>query len=152
MHQSVLDLVDGSLALSRDLLKSSPHQQRASDMVALDSCFAALALLDAGQLLDFAVILLDLPTKGARLLCVLGRITSQVVGHNQFRAVRRHRNPEEFHFVVFGKAAHLDQLAAFEFLFAPLQIRHMAIRLRSTAVVDHAVAFERTIDLLQKSD
>ena len=106
MQQSVLDLVDGGFFLMGDLFEARPHQQGTRDVVSLDARFATLALLNARELLEFTVILLDLPAKSARLLRALGGITSQIVGHDPFRAARRHLNPEEFHLVIFGKAAH----------------------------------------------
>ncbi len=87
MQQPVLNLVDGGLPLVSHFLEARPDQQRARDVVALDARFATLTLLDARQLLDFSVILLNLPTKGARLLRARSRILSQLVGYDPFRAV-----------------------------------------------------------------
>ena len=114
MQQSVLDLVDGDLPLICDFFESRPHQQGTRDMVALNARFAVLTRFDSRQLLEFAVILLDLPAKSARLLCALCGITSKVVGHDPVRAARRHHNPEKFHLVIFGKAAHFNQLATLQ--------------------------------------
>ena len=117
-------------------------------MVVLNARFAALTRFDSRQLLEFAVILLNLSAKSARLLCALCGITSKVVGYDPVRAARRHHNPEKFHLVIFGKAAYLDQLAVLPFLLAPLQVRDMAIRPCSAAIVHHTVALERTIEYL----
>ena len=148
MQQSLFDLIDGGLPLVSQVLEARPDQQGAGDMITLDAGFAPLARLDSRQLLDFAVILLDLPAKSARLLCALRRILSQIVGHDPFRAARRHHNPKEFHFVVAGKAANLDQLAAFQFGMAPFQFGNMAIRPLPAAVINHTVALERAIENL----
>ena len=148
MQQSMFNLVDGGLPLVSQVLEARPDQQGAGDMITLDARFATLARLDSRQLLDFAVILLDLPAKGARLLCAFRRILSQIVGHDPFRAARRHHNPKEFHLVVAGKAANLDQLAPFQFDLAPFQFGNMAIRPLPAAVINHAVALERAIENL----
>ena len=95
MQQPALNLVDSGVLLMRDFFEARPDQQGTRNVIALDARFATLALLDARQLLDLAVILLDLPAKSARLLCALGGVTSQIVGHDPFRAVRRHHNPCE---------------------------------------------------------
>ena len=82
----MFDLVDGDLLLMGDLFEARPHQQGTRDVVALDARFATLALLNARELLEFTVILLDLPAKSARLLRALGGITRKVVGHDPVRA------------------------------------------------------------------
>jgi len=61
MQQPALDLIDGLPAVVSQVFEAQPDQQSAGDMVALDARFAALALLNSRQLLDLAVILLDLP-------------------------------------------------------------------------------------------
>ncbi len=68
MQQPVLDLIDGLPVVVGHVLEAQPHQQGTRDVVALDARFTALTLLDARQLLDLTVILLDLPIhpKGAR--------------------------------------------------------------------------------------
>ena len=72
MQQAALDLVNGGVPLVSYLFEARPDQQGTRNVIALDACFATLALLDARQLLDLAVILLDLPTKGTCLLCARG--------------------------------------------------------------------------------
>lgn len=148
MQQSVLDWIDRSLLLMGDFFESRSYQQGARDVIARDARFTTLAPLDARKLLDLAVILLDLPAKSTRLLRALGGITRSVVSHDPLRAVRRHLNPEKSHLVVFGKAAHLDDLAALPFLLAPFQLRHMAVRPHPVAIVHHTVALERAVENL----
>src|SRR5260370_1086146 len=95
-------------------------------MVSLDACLAALATLKTRELLELAMKLLDLPAQAARVLCRRRGILSEVVGHNPVRAVCRHLDPEQLHFVVFGKALDFNRLAGRESLSIPLAGFNMA--------------------------
>ena len=57
----MLDLTDGVSGLVGQSLEAHPDQDGATDVVSLDARPAALAGLDSGELLFFAVKLLDLP-------------------------------------------------------------------------------------------
>ena len=123
----VFDLIERTLCLPRDVGQTDPHQHGAGNMVSLDARLAALAFLKARQLLDFAVKLLDLPAQAARNFSSLRGVLSQVVGHDPVRAVCRHLDPEQFHFVMFRKALDLDRLAVRESLGIPLQRINMPV-------------------------
>ena len=84
--QSVLELVNICSVLVGDVFESSPHQQRAVDVIALDASFAALPRFDARELFDLAVILLNLPAHGTLLSGALGRRLRGVVCHDVIRA------------------------------------------------------------------
>ena len=63
-------------------------------MISLNSRAPALALFNAGQLLDLSVKLLNLPAQGTRVLCGLRRILAQVVCGEKIRADGGNRDPE----------------------------------------------------------
>jgi hypothetical protein len=68
----MLDLVNRLPALVGNGFQPSPHQQRTSNMVALNPGFATLTGFRPCQLLQFAVKLLNLPTDARLLLCSIG--------------------------------------------------------------------------------
>src|SRR5512143_1296193 len=98
-------------------------------MIALNPSLATLAAFQTGDLLAFAVQLLNLPAKATRLLSSLRGILSGIVGHDPIRAVGRHLNPEQTHLVVFGKALDLDRLPVRYFGSAPGQRIHSLVGL-----------------------
>ena len=106
---------------------------------------AALVFLDAGGLFEFAMKLLDLPAHAAHLSHGMVHILNQVVGDDPIRAVGEGRDPKQFHFVVFGQALDLDELAMRPFVTGPRQFIDPAIRCLSAGIVDLAVVFERAV-------
>jgi len=149
----VFDLIERPFRLSRDVGQTDPHQHGAGDMVSLDACLAALATLKTRELLELAMKLLDLPAQAARVLCRRRGILSEVVGHNPVRAVCRHLDPEQLHFVVFGKALDFDRLAVRESLSIPLQRINMPVGRFAFGVVDQPVAAQRAVvGLAQRLD
>ena len=65
-------------------------------MVSLDARLAALTGLDAGELLFFAVKLLDLPAEAGRFLHGLGGELRGVVGDHIIRTLGGKRQAEQF--------------------------------------------------------
>jgi CO dehydrogenase/acetyl-CoA synthase gamma subunit (corrinoid Fe-S protein) len=70
------------------------------------------------------------------------RILSQVIGNDPIRAVGGDREPEQFHFVVFGETLDLDDLAVRSLVTDPRQFIEVAIRCFAARVVDLAVVLE----------
>lgn len=149
----MLDAVDGLLGLPCDVGQAQPDEHGTGDMVSLDARLAALVFLDAGDLLEFAVKLLDLPAHATHLLYGSVRILSQVVGDDPIRAVGGYRNPEQFDLVVFRETLDLDELAMRPVVVGPRQLVDAAIRLLAAGIVDLAVVLERAvINLVQRID
>jgi hypothetical protein len=67
-EHAVLDLIDGVAGLVGQSLEAHPDQDGATDVVSPDARPAALAGLDSGELLFFAVKLLDSSSGGRTLL------------------------------------------------------------------------------------
>lgn len=111
-------------------------------MVSLSSLRAALAFFNSGQLLEFAVKLLNLPASGTRILCGIQGILSQVICNNPVRAVFGNLDPEQFRFVLFWKTLDLHSLAAFLLGLAPGQIVNTAVQPLSVAVIHLPVVTE----------
>lgn len=63
-------------------------------MVSLNPSTAALTSFDSGYLLGLSVKLLDLPTDGTHLLCVVGGVSVELIGDDVVRAAGRNRKPE----------------------------------------------------------
>lgn len=86
---------------------------------ALDARFAALIFLDVDGLFEFAVKLLNLLAHAAQGVCGMWGILSKIVGGDPICAVSGCRDPEQFYFVVFGKALDLDDLVMLPFVSGP---------------------------------
>ncbi len=84
----MLELVEGFTGMRSEFGEPDPDEKSASDVITLDTRFAALTVFKASELFAFAVQLLDLPAKATHLSCDLSRVLSQVVGHDKFRTVR----------------------------------------------------------------
>ena len=67
----MFDLVDSLLRFAGDLFETNPDQDGTTDVVADDAGFATLTAFQAGELLGFAMKLLNLPAQATRLLCGL---------------------------------------------------------------------------------
>ena len=87
VEQLPLEPVDCFTGLSCDLIQVNPDEKGAGDVVTLNPGFAALATLNACNLFEFAVKLLNFPSQPTRLLCRLRRFLSMIVGHDPIRAV-----------------------------------------------------------------
>jgi hypothetical protein len=118
IQQAVFELIDRAARPRGEFFEPYPNKKGATNVIALNPCFATLAAFQARHLFTFAVQLLDLPADATHLLGGLGGILSRVVGHDVVRAVGRHLNAEELHLVVFRKASDLDSFAMREFVFA----------------------------------
>ena len=87
----MLDLIDCTLRFVGNLLEAPPNQDGAADMIADNAGLAALAAFQTGQLLGFAVKLLDLPAEAAHILDDLHVVLRYLVGDDIVRALRRRR-------------------------------------------------------------
>lgn len=86
----MLELVEGFTGMRSEFGESDPDEKSASDVVTLDTRFAALTVFKASELFAFAVQLLDLPAKATHLSCGLGGILSWIVSHDKFHTLGRH--------------------------------------------------------------
>ena len=119
IKQRLLELINGIPSLTGHLVESNPNQHRTTDVIALSPLLAALTLLKPGDLLGLSVKLLNLPTNATLLVGRMGRILSQVVGDDVFRALGRKHKPEQFHPMRFGKILDVNQLSPLFVSFAP---------------------------------
>src|SRR5262245_42737689 len=106
----MFELIHRAARLCCECFEPNPHQKRTTDMIALDTCLATLAAFQPGHLFAFPTHLLNFPAEATRLLCGRSGLLSQVVGHDVVRAVGRHHNPEQLHFVLLGKPLILIRL------------------------------------------
>ena len=67
----MFETIHGLLGFIGNLIETNPDQNRTGNVIADNPSLAALATFQAGQLLGFAVKLLDLPTKAAHLLSLV---------------------------------------------------------------------------------
>ena len=98
-----------------------------ADVITNDACFTALTAFQAGDLLGFAMKLLDFPAQGVRVLDGLRGILSQVVGHDVIRALWGQHYPEQFQLVFLWEAFELDQLTVLALGCGPRQRIDVAI-------------------------
>src|SRR6476661_2978828 len=146
----MLDLIDGRVRLVRHLFQTHPDQDRTPNMVADNPCLATLTSFQAGDLLGFAMKLLNLPTPAAYLVDGWRRILRHVIGDNIVRALGRQHNPEQFHFGITRQTLQLDAFATVAFLRGPEQAIHALIWLLPARVINLTVIFDWTVvDLLQ---
>ena len=138
----MFNTVDGLLSLACNLRQTNPHQRGASNVIALDTRFSTLISLDAGQLFDFAVKLLNLPAHATHFLCGFQRILRQVVSHDPVRAAGRHRNPEQFDLVDVRKSFDLDEVAIGKFIVFPRQRIDASVRRFPARIVDLTVIYQ----------
>src|SRR4030066_2568750 len=147
----MLDTINSSLSFWSNMFQMYPNQNGTADMVSDNSGFATLTPFQSGKLLGFSVKLLNLPTQAAHFLYRLGIILSQVVCYHIVRALDGQHNPEQFHFVLFGKALDLHDFAALLFFFGPFQRIHSAIGQSAARIIYLTIVFEwAVIYLLQR--
>jgi hypothetical protein len=122
-------------------------------MIADSARFATLTAFDAGQLLGFAVKLLDLPTEAAHILDDQRVVLSHLVGDDKVRALRRQHDPENFHLVISRKPFDFDDFALVLFSFCPCQMIYALVRFCAPRIIHLAIILERTIvDFVQVFD
>ena len=80
----------------------------------------AFTLFSSKGLLDFLVILLNLPTNGTHVMRIGNRVLRQIVCHDPFRAVFS-RDPEQFHFFGARKPVDFHSLTLQNFYLTPRQ-------------------------------
>ena len=114
-------LVDSAPRLRGQRFEPDPDEEGTADMVPLNPRGTTLAAFEPGELFPFAVQLLNVPTKATHLSGRLRGMLSGIVGYDPIRAVGRHRNPEQAHLMVFGKAFDLDPLTVRQLRRVPLQ-------------------------------
>ena len=105
----------------------------------------ALAGPHAGELLAFAVKLLNRPADAAFVLGSDHVAGLHLVGHKVVRPVGGHQYAEAFQFAVLGHPHHFQGFAPFNFLVRPAQAAHRLVWLLAAGVVDEAVAFQRAV-------
>ncbi len=149
----MFDLINRLLSFLGNLFEPDPHQDSTANMVADNSGFATLATFQSGQLFRLSVKLLNLPPQATHFLYGLRVVLSKIVGNDIIRALGRQHHPEQFHFMVFGKALELHHFAMLSFRLRPLQPIHTPIRLHPTRIIHLPVVLERAIiDLFQVLD
>ena len=79
-----------------NLIETDPDQNCAADVISNDPDFSALATFNSGQLLGFAMELLDFPAKAAHILYDLHVVLRHLVCDDVIRALGRQHNPEKF--------------------------------------------------------
>ena len=144
-QQTILDLVDCTLRLLSNLFETDPDENGTTDMIMDDTCLSALATFNSGQLLGFAVKLLDFPAKAAHTLYDLHIVLRHFVCDDVVRALGRQHNPEKFHLVVTRKAFDLDDFAMLFLGFRPFKTIHTLVRLCAARVIDLTIILERTV-------
>ena len=122
-------LINRLLGFVSELFETNPNQNGATDMISHYSSFATLAPFDAGQLLGFAMKLLDLPAKAAHVSYDLQVVLRYLVGHDIVRALGRQHYSENFHLVFRRKAFDFDHFTLLQFGFRPFQAVHSPIGL-----------------------
>jgi hypothetical protein len=114
-------------------------------MISNDPGFSALATFNSGQLLGFAVELLDFPAKAAHILYDLHVVLGYLVRDDVICALSRQHNPEKFHLISAREAFDLDDFAMFLFGFRPVKTVHASVRSCATRIIDLAIILERTV-------
>lgn len=132
----MFDSIKCAASVPGNVGQANPHHYGASDVIALAAGLAALAALDARELLRFTVKLLDFPAQAARVLCRLYRILSLVVRDDPVRAMCGHRYPEQLHLVMLRKTLDLDCLAVRQSVFVPLQRINPPVLRLTARIVD----------------
>ena len=144
-EESALDLTDGFSALAGQVLESQPDQHGTADVVSLDSRPAALAGLDSGELLFFAVKLLDLPAQAGRFLHGLGVGVRGVVGDDIIRALGGKRQAEQFELMALWEVSQVHLLACKLLPGAPGERVHPVVVAPLAGLVDQPVALEGAV-------
>ena len=96
----MLDMVNSSFCFNRHLLESNPNQNGTTNVIPDDSGFATLTAFKAGQLLGFAVKLLDFPAEAAHILDDLHVVLRYLVGDDIVRALGKQHYSEGFHLML----------------------------------------------------
>ena len=110
-------------------------------MVALHTLVATLAAFNARRLFEFSVSLLNVPTHGARLLCVGRGQLSRRIRDNILRALGRKRQAEQAQIKPFRKLVQMHALAVLGFGIAPTQLGEGLMNF--AVIADQAVRFEQ---------
>ena len=118
-----------------------PDKDGAADVVFLGAGRTALALFDSKGLLDFPMILLNLPADGTQAMRIVSRILRKVVGHDPFRAVFIDHDPEQFKFLVARESMDFDEFPMPAVVVAPFQVADGFVFVFAAAVIDFPVAF-----------
>ncbi len=148
IQKALFKLIDGLLGLIGGLFEAGPGPHGQGDVVALAAGQPALAGLHAGELLEFAVKLLNRPADAAFVLGS-GRVAGlDLVGQEVVRLVGGHQYAEEFQFAVLGHPFYFQHLAPFHFRRRPGKQRHRLVGPLAARVVDQAVIFQRAIKRL----
>ena len=119
IQKPFFELVNRFLGLVGGLFEAGPGPHGQGNVVALAAGQPALAGLHAGELLAFAVKLLNRPADAAFLFSS-GRVTGlHLVSHEVVRPVGGHQYAEEFQFAVLGHPLYFQCLALRYLLVRP---------------------------------
>jgi hypothetical protein len=112
-------------------------------VVALAAGQPALAGLHTGELLAFAVKLLNRPADAA-FGFGSGRVQGlYLVGQEVIRPVGGHQYAEAYQLAILRHPFHFQYFAPFHFFLRPAQATHRLVRLLAAGIVDQAVAPKR---------
>jgi hypothetical protein len=117
-------------------------------MIALHTLVATLASFNARRLFEFSVSLLNVPTHGARLLCVGRGQLSRRIRDDKLRALGRKRQAEQAQIKPFRKLVQMHALAVLGFGIAPTQLGEGLMNFAVKVIADQAVRFERAEEIL----
>lgn len=110
-----------SIGFTSNLFETHPNKNSAANMISDNTSFSALITFNPGQLLGFAVKLLNFPAKVTHILYNFHVVLRYFVGYDIVRAPGRKHDPENFHLMVSRKTFDLDDLAMLLFRFCPSQ-------------------------------
>ena len=151
VQKALFELINGLFGLVRGLFEAGPGAHGPGNVVALAAGQPALAGLHAGELLEFAVKLLNLPADAAFFLGS-GRVAGlDLVGEEVVRPVSGHPYAPTFHLALLGHTLHFHYFACFYFGRRPRQQADGLVGLvglvgpLAAGLVNEAVAFERAL-------
>ena len=114
-------------------------------MVALHTFIATLAAFNARRLFEFSVSLLNVPTHGARLLCVGRGQLSCRIRDDILRALGRKRQAEQAQIKPFRKLVQMHALAILGFGIAPTQLGEGLMNFAVKVITDQAIGFRKLL-------
>ena len=133
------------LGLVGGLFEAGPGPNGEGNVVALAADKSALAGLHAGELLTFAVKLLNRPADAA-FIFGSGRVARLgLVGHEVVHPVGGHQYAEAFQFAVPWHTLYFQDFALLHLFVRPIQVAHRLVGLLVAGIIDEAVAFQRAV-------
>ena len=133
------------LGLVGGLFDAGPGSHSQGNVVALAAGKSALADLHAGELLTFAVKLLNRPADAAFLFSSIRVTELGLVGQEVVHPVGGHSYAEAFQFAVLRHALYFQGFALLHLFVRPAQIAHWLAGLLVARIINEAVAFQRAV-------